>query len=153
MAKLKVGFGVLVIAGGAIAFLLQHQAQVRLHEENDSLRQQLEQLQADNGNLSNRLVAVGNSKKPAADLLNELLKLRGEVGGLQQQAGELSKLREEVQRLQAASHNGDLAAAKTLVQLGHPVGQGFGCVFQGRVFFDLATSGLKDHGVFFIVYL
>lgn len=105
MSKLKLGFGVLAVAGVTIAFALQYQAQVKLHEENDSLRQQLTQLQTDNGSLSNRLAAAGSSKMPAAEQLKELLKLRGEVGLLQRQIGEIGKLREEIQRLQATPRN------------------------------------------------
>jgi hypothetical protein len=104
-SKLKLGFGALVVAGAAMAFVVQHQAQVKSHAENESLRQQVAHLQTDNGGLSNRLAAAGNSRRPSEGQLNELLKLRGEVAVLQQQVGEIGKLREEVQRLQATQRS------------------------------------------------
>ncbi len=103
LSKLTLGFGVLAIAGVALAFAHLYHARVKLNEENYVLRQQLAQLQTENGSLSNNLlVAAGTSKGLATVQLTELLKLRGEVGQLQQQVGELGKLREEIQRLQTA---------------------------------------------------
>ncbi len=52
--------------------------------------QQIAQLQTDNQSLSNRLAATGDSKKLPDDQFNELLKLRGEVGVLRNQANDLS---------------------------------------------------------------
>jgi hypothetical protein len=102
LSKLTLGAGVLAIAGVALAFAHVYHAQTKLAEENDSLRQQLAQLQTENGSLSNNLlVAAGTAKGLTTVQLTELLKLRSEVGQLQQQVGELGKLREEIQRLQA----------------------------------------------------
>ena len=102
VSKLKFGAGLLAVAGVALAFSHMYHAQTVLNGENDSLRQQLAQLQTENESLSNNLlVAAGTSKGLATVQLTELLKLRNEVGQLQQQLGELDKLREEVQRLQA----------------------------------------------------
>jgi hypothetical protein len=64
---------------------VQHQMQTRLRAENDSLRRQLTQLQADNASLSNRLAAMGNSPKLSDEQFDELLKLRGEVTRLRHQ--------------------------------------------------------------------
>ena len=50
-SKLKIGFGLLVVAGATIALMIQHQAQGKLREENESLRQQLAQFQADGGKI------------------------------------------------------------------------------------------------------
>jgi RNA polymerase sigma factor (sigma-70 family) len=100
MTKLKLGISALVVAGAATALVVQHQTQTKLGEENQSLRQQMTQLQTDNESLSNRLAAVGDSKLLSDDKLNELLKLRGEVGLLRRQVGEIGKLRAENQRLQ-----------------------------------------------------
>jgi hypothetical protein len=52
--KLKLGISVLVVAGATTALVVQHQAQTKLHEENQSLRQQITQLQSDNESLSKR---------------------------------------------------------------------------------------------------
>ena len=100
MTHIKLGISALVVAGAATALVVQHQTQTKLGEENQSLRQQMTQLQTDNESLSNRLAAVGDSKLLSDDKLNELLKLRGEVGLLRRQVGEIGKLRAENQRLQ-----------------------------------------------------
>ena len=50
--KLKLGVTVLVIAGAITAWVIQHQAQTRLREENKSLRQQMAKLQTENERLS-----------------------------------------------------------------------------------------------------
>jgi hypothetical protein len=117
-STLKLGAGVLVVAGVGLAFAHLYNAQVRLNDENDSLRQQLAQLQTENGSLSNRLAAGDSSKGLAFVQLNELLKLRGEVGHLQQQADEVEKLRDEIQRLQAAPRDppASQASAEALEQ-------------------------------------
>jgi type II secretory pathway component GspD/PulD (secretin)/cell division protein FtsL len=85
MTKLKLGISALVVAGAAATLVIQHQAQTKLREENQSLRQQMDQLQTDNENLSSRLTAAGDSKSLSGEQLNELLKLRGEVTRLRYQ--------------------------------------------------------------------
>jgi RNA polymerase sigma factor (sigma-70 family) len=91
--KLKLGISALIVAGAATAFVIQHQAQEKLRTQNESLTQQLAQLQTDNENLSNRLAAADDSKKLPEEQFNELLKLRGEVGVLRQQNVSSQKLR------------------------------------------------------------
>jgi len=54
MRKLKVGLGALVMAGVTIALVVQHQAQIKLREEDQSLRQQVSQLTTENGRHSKR---------------------------------------------------------------------------------------------------
>ncbi len=100
MKNLKAGFAVAVLIAGAILLFLQHQAQEKLRAQNEALAQQLAQLQTDNQNLSDRLAAAGDSKSLSDEQLNELLKLRGEVGILRQQAHE--EINEANQRTQAA---------------------------------------------------
>jgi len=102
MKMLKLGFGFLVVAVLIMAFVQQHQAQDRLHGENDALRHQLAELQAENAGLSNRLTDEGVFKRRASAQLTELLKLRGDVGLLRQQVGEIGKLRDELQRRESA---------------------------------------------------
>ncbi len=103
--QFKLGVSALVAAGATAALVIQHQAQIKLRAENKSLSQQIVQLQADNGSLSNRLAAAGGSRSLSDEQFDELLKLRGEVGVLGQQTKELGKLREENQRLQTAQHD------------------------------------------------
>lgn len=99
--QFKLGLGALVAAGMATALVAQHQAQQQLRLENGSLRQQVAQLQADSVVVSNKLAEAGRPDKLAGDQLNELLKLRGEVGALRNQAAQLGKINQENQRLRA----------------------------------------------------
>ncbi|HXB58854.1 MAG TPA: sigma-70 family RNA polymerase sigma factor [Candidatus Acidoferrales bacterium] len=89
--QLKLGLGALVVAGATTAFVVQHQMQSKLLAENQSLRQQLAQLQNDNNDLSNRLTDASDAKKLTDDQFNELLRLRGEVGRLRQKTNELGE--------------------------------------------------------------
>ncbi len=83
---------VIIAASILTPLLLQHQAQARLNDQDESLRQQsnqVAQLTADN----QRLASQFNQKnsRPAADpQLAELLKLRSEVGRLQRTVAEES---------------------------------------------------------------
>jgi cell division protein FtsL len=79
MTKLKFGISALIVAGAATALVVQHQTQIKLREENQSLRQQMAQLQTDNENLSNRVAATGHSQSLSDEQLNELLRLRAEA--------------------------------------------------------------------------
>jgi myosin heavy subunit len=105
LTNLKLAFGAIVIAGATAALVVQHQAQARLHDQNESLQQQLGQLQSDNDTLSNQLAAADSSRSTSQQQFNELLKLRSQVGLLQRQVAELGKLRAENERLQALRQN------------------------------------------------
>jgi RNA polymerase sigma factor (sigma-70 family) len=94
LIKIKLTVGALVVAGTATAFVIQHQAQLKLRGDYDSLRQQMSQLQADNESLAGRLAAATTNAALPGGQSQELLKLRGEVGVLRRQAGELARLRE-----------------------------------------------------------
>jgi len=104
--KLQLTIGTLIVAVAATALVAQHQTQTRLAGENQFLRQQLVQLQADNASLSNQVVTSGNPEKLSDDEHTELLKLRGEIGVLRRQANEVQandqKLRNAEQSLSAA---------------------------------------------------
>ena len=89
--KLKLAFSALVVAGAVMAFVIQHQTQNKLRADNESLRQQITQLQTENESLSNQLAMAGNSKSLSDEQFNELLKLRGEVTRLRQQQSILPK--------------------------------------------------------------
>ncbi|MGD1020456.1 MAG: sigma-70 family RNA polymerase sigma factor [Verrucomicrobiia bacterium] len=52
MTKLELGLGALVIAGATTALVVQHQAQIKLRDENQSLRQQVGHLTTENARLS-----------------------------------------------------------------------------------------------------
>ena len=93
LTKLKFGLGVLAVAGATTALVVQHQAQEKLRAENETLTRQIAQLKTDNEDLASRLAAAGNAKPLSDERLNELLKLRGEVGVLRQRTNELGMLR------------------------------------------------------------
>lgn len=97
--KLKLALSAIAVAGAAAAFVHQQTVQNKLRAENESLQQQMTQLQADNENFSNRLADTSDSPKLSDDQFNELLRLRGEVGMLRQQTNELARLRDENQQL------------------------------------------------------
>ena len=101
--QLKLGLSALAVAATATALVVQHQAQQNLRAENGLLRRQMAQLQADNEDFSNRLAEASTPKRLTDDQSNELLKLRGEVGTLRNQAAQLAKMREENQRLRAGN--------------------------------------------------
>jgi cell division protein FtsL len=92
--KLKLALSAIIVASAATAFVVQHQTQTKLRAQNESLAQQIAQLQTDNESLSNRLTAVGDSQKLTDEQFNELLRLRGEVGVLRRQTNQLENLHE-----------------------------------------------------------
>jgi hypothetical protein len=103
MTRFKFLIGVVVVIGAAILWTVQHQAQLQLREENESLQRQLgqmAQIEANNERLSN-IVVQANNQLPNEQFM-ELLKLRGEVGLLRQQTNGLQKLQEQNQQLQTA---------------------------------------------------
>ena len=82
MTNLKLGIGTLVVAGATTALVVQHQAQIKLREENQSLRQHLGQLTTERVRLARpapvpRLpapsmpVAAQTNASPAAALARE----------------------------------------------------------------------------------
>ena len=85
MTKLKLGLGALVAASMTTALVVQHRTQANLRGENQSLRQQLNQLQSDNENLSKQVAAAGHSQSLSDEQLNELLRLRAEVSARRRQ--------------------------------------------------------------------
>jgi len=102
MKNFKMGLVVAILTiGAAMLIVIQYEAQIKLRAENESLTQQLAQLKTDNESLSNRLAATGDSKSLSSAQLNELLKLRGEVGMLHQRTNELGKLWQENQQLRS----------------------------------------------------
>jgi RNA polymerase sigma factor (sigma-70 family) len=103
--QLKLGLTALAVAGAATALVVQQQTQNRLRSDNQSLHQQVARLQAENTSLSNRLAAAGEAKSLPDDQLNELLKLRSEVGMLRQQTYEIGALRKKLDNLKQSSQS------------------------------------------------
>jgi len=90
MAKLKYGIiTALTVAGVATPLAIQHANEVKLRDENRSLRQRvdlLSQQAVENERLSNLLAQAQRSVAP--DQLGDLLRLRGQVGALKRQLAE-----------------------------------------------------------------
>ena len=73
MKTLKAGLILAVLVALTALFLLQRQAQDKLHAENAALAQQLAQLQTDNETLSHRLATAGDAGALTEKEHNELL--------------------------------------------------------------------------------
>jgi len=84
-----------IIAAGVVTpILIQSQALVKLRAENQSLRQQddqLAQLQLENQRLTDLLAQAKNSRPFSNNQSNEVLRLRGKVGVLQRELESLAK--------------------------------------------------------------
>jgi RNA polymerase sigma factor (sigma-70 family) len=112
MTKLKLGIiSAIVVAGVATPLVLQHQSQVRLREDNQAFRQQVDQLAAENERLANLVARANSSQALAIDQPSEILRLRGEVGVLRQQKSEAERLLEEHRRLGSGATNSQSAQA------------------------------------------
>jgi hypothetical protein len=98
--QLKWVLGTLVVAGALTVILWQYQTLQQLRRDNELLRQQIAQLTTENESASNRPASAGDSKPMTDGDINELLRLRGEVGMLRSQTNQLAKLQEENRRLQ-----------------------------------------------------
>jgi hypothetical protein len=98
--KLLIG---LAVAGVASFYLIQPS---NLREENQALRLQIEQgseLQAEHQRLSDLIDQTKSSQTLPKEQMSELIRLRGEVGGLRRLTSEMVKLQADNERLIAAS--------------------------------------------------
>ena len=105
MTKLKAGLiGSLAVLGVGASLLLQEQRQSRLREANETLRQRLDLLTAENDGLSNRLASATSELSRSGVEKLELMKLRSEVGELRRKYLEQQRLlakEKEAQRKEA----------------------------------------------------
>jgi hypothetical protein len=108
MTKLKLALAVLVVFGTTDMLIVERQARQKLDAENKSLTQQFASLKAENETLSSLAAQAKKSESLPDGWLNELLRLRGEVGMLRQQIDEIGRLQQENQGLVAkiAAHSG-----------------------------------------------
>lgn len=87
MTKIKAGIlGAVLVSGAAVPLWVQHQAQMKIREENQALRQQIQQLSAENERLQKTQASAADTATPEQE--RELLRLRGEVGNLRRQVAE-----------------------------------------------------------------
>jgi hypothetical protein len=96
----------IVLATVATPLALQYRSEVKLREENQSLRLQLDkqaEMAAENERLANIIAttAQAQSNLLPKDELNELLRLRGEVGRLRAESRELANLKAAVRTANA----------------------------------------------------
>src|SRR6266404_5192901 len=102
MSKGKLSIVVIIVIGSLGSLLIfQHQTQLKQQQENQSLREQVGQIATENERLSNELAQAKPPPALTSDQLNELLRLRGEVGTLRREQKEMEKLREDNRRLQS----------------------------------------------------
>ena len=81
-------FCAIVVLGVSIWVAVGYQTRLQLEEENQGLRQQVDQmaeLVAENERLSNLVAQASQSRPLSEDQMRELLRLRGEIGALRQQ--------------------------------------------------------------------
>ena len=99
----------IMVASVAAPLLIQRHARIQWREREALLRQQAEEfakLSAENKRLAN-LVAQPTGSVLSSDQFSELIKLRGEIGRLRQEASETARLRATNQHLLAASTNSE----------------------------------------------
>ncbi len=114
MTKLKLASSAVLVVIVVTIFLLQHQAQIKLREENALLREQLGRF--DEAGSQNQ--PVSNPVKEAADIAalskqqQELLRLRGEVGVLRSQQKEMQMVQAENRQLHVARSQGSPPVAQ-----------------------------------------
>ena len=93
------------LVGVTVWLALEHQAGLRLREENTNLRQKsgrMAGLAAENERLARLLAETNRSRSLSDGQLRELLRLRGEVGVLREQSKELEALRNEKRQADAS---------------------------------------------------
>jgi hypothetical protein len=101
MTQLKFSIGALVLLGASTALIVQQQARATLLSANEALTQQVAQLTADKEGLASLAAQAKRLASPSSERLDELLRLRGEVGRLRQQTNELGRIRQENRKLLA----------------------------------------------------
>ena len=99
MSRLKLIFAIIAIGGVGLLFVLQYERLAKLRTENDSLRQEIVQLQA---NAAPPDSSANTNDSLTSAQLSELLKLRAEVTQLREQTNGIASLRQQNEKLQAS---------------------------------------------------
>jgi hypothetical protein len=98
MTKTKMGIIVALLIGGAAIFgWIQRQGQLAAREENRALQAEVNQLAAENEQLSNQVAQASARPATGSEQERELLKLRGEVGSLKRQLAEAARARTQAE--------------------------------------------------------
>jgi len=98
MSRKMLILAALVIIGLSLTVVLQRQFQARLRNENEGLRLQGQVLQSENERLSHETTRESASHSATESPSAELLRLRGEVGGLRREADQLKTSLAQTQR-------------------------------------------------------
>jgi hypothetical protein len=96
--------GIAAVIGLGVWLAVEHQGRLSLIEEHRALEQQRDQMAdliASNTRMSNLLSDANASRSLSDDQSRELLRLRGQIGVLRQQASELAAVRQENQQAHA----------------------------------------------------
>jgi len=99
ISKVEFGIGALAVLCAVAALTVEHQGQEKLATAHEKLAQQMARLTTETETVSNQVNGARETASTAKDQLNELRRLRGEVGLLREQAEELGNLRRENQHL------------------------------------------------------
>jgi hypothetical protein len=109
--KLKTGVAsAIVVASVVTPLVVQHQVQAKLHDQDETLRDQTDRLirlQAENERLSSLFAQANKSPALSNEEFSELLRLRGEVG----------RLRMDVRELEQAKTNAPLSRTEMLASM------------------------------------
>ena len=106
MTKLQIAVGTVVVAGLGTGLVLEYQTLAKLREQNQALEQQVAQLRQAAAGKTVAEVPQPPASDPAAvreQQLRDLTRLRGEVGALRQQPGDLADLRAKNRELRTAT--------------------------------------------------
>ncbi len=123
-SRLRLAVATALVAACALTPLaLRHHARAAEREQERLLREravQLAELSAESERLSNLVAHTENGVLPPAQL-NELLKLRGEIGQLRQALDEANNLAARNRQLAAALTNADMSPRASSLPEGQPV--------------------------------
>ena len=115
MMKLKLAISAVLLAMAVTVFFVQHQVQMKLREENALLRGQLARFDEPGSHkqpMSNSFKEEADIAAPSKEQLQELLRLRGEVGLLRSQQKEMQTVQAENRQLLLARNQGPPSAAQ-----------------------------------------
>jgi RNA polymerase sigma factor (sigma-70 family) len=93
------------IAAAVSVEIYEVKQNLKLRGENESLQRQSAHLKTDNESLSNQLTMAADAKLLPGKQFNELLRLRGEVGGLRRQTNQLGNMLAQTRSVPPRSPN------------------------------------------------
>jgi RNA polymerase sigma factor (sigma-70 family) len=136
MTKLQGGIIAAVTIALSIPIVMQHQAKAKLHDENASLRAEVEQvanLREENQRLSNLVAKARPASSPSTnnDQFRELMKLRGEVAVLRNKANDALSAAEAAKPTGESALSGMTANPEMSKMIRDQQKLGLGMVYKG----------------------